>query len=137
MSPTPGCGAKSGSTPSRKPPKRPKLPLLCRFVTTKEIGDWAFQTFWWMPQARTGPFASDRPASVRAPFDNYLMCTAYSTVSPKGPDDALPICFNPYLETDLGATRPYAMDGKTPDPMAREEVKRIGVPLGAAIEVAP
>lgn len=26
-------------TPSRKPPKRPKLPLLCRFVTTKEIGD--------------------------------------------------------------------------------------------------
>ena len=94
--------------------------LLGMHVTTKEIGDWAFQTFWWMPQARTGPFASDRPASVRPPFDNYLMCTAYSTVSPKGPDGALPICFNPYLETDLGATKPYAMDGKTypPDPMA-------------------
>jgi hypothetical protein len=27
--------------------------------------------------------------------------------------------------------------GATPDPMAREEVKRVGVPLGAAIEVAP
>jgi hypothetical protein len=94
--------------------------LLGMHVTTKEIGDWTFQTFWWMPQARTGPFASERPAFVRAPFDNYLMCTAYSAVSPKGPGGALPICFNPYLETDLGATKPYTMDGKTfpADPMA-------------------
>ncbi|MFO1311228.1 MAG: hypothetical protein U1F41_04095 [Burkholderiales bacterium] len=94
--------------------------LLGMHVTTKEMGDWTFQTFWWMPEARTGPFGGDRPAFVRAPFDNYLMCTAYSTVSPKGPGGALPICFNPYLETDLGATKPYTMDGKTfpPDPMA-------------------
>ncbi len=28
-------------------------------------------------------------------------------------------------------------DGATPDPMAREEVARVGVPLGAAIEAAP
>ena len=57
---------------------------------------------------------------MRPPFDNYLMCTAYSTVSPRGPGGALPICFNPYLETDLGATKPYVMDGKTfpADPMA-------------------
>lgn len=94
--------------------------LLGMHVTTKELGDWTFQTFWWMPEARTGTFGSDRPAFVRAPFDNYLMCTAYSTVSPQGPGGALPICFNPYLETDLGATKPYTMDGKTfpPDPMA-------------------
>ena len=94
--------------------------LLGMHVTTKEIGDWTFQTFWWMPEARTDPFAGDRPALVRPPFDNYLMCTAYSTVSPKGPGGALPICFNPYLETDLGATKPYTMDGKTfpADPMA-------------------
>jgi hypothetical protein len=94
--------------------------LLGMHVTTKELGDWTFQTFWWMPEARTGPFASGRPAFVRSPFDNYLMCTAYSTVSPKGPGGALPICFNPYLETDLGATKPYTMDGKTfpADPMA-------------------
>jgi hypothetical protein len=94
--------------------------LLGMHVTTKEIGDWTFQTFWWMPDARTGPFARGRPAFVRPPFDNYVMCTAYSTVSPKGPGGALPVCFNPYLETDLGATRPYTMDGRTfpPDPMA-------------------
>jgi hypothetical protein len=48
------------------------------------------------------------------------MCTAYSTESPRGPNGALPICFNPYLETDLGPTKPYRMDGRTfaPDPMA-------------------
>ncbi|MFO1322471.1 MAG: hypothetical protein U1F15_00235 [Burkholderiales bacterium] len=94
--------------------------LLGMHMTTKEMGDWTFQTFWWMPEAHVGPFGSDRPAFVRPPFDNYLMCTAYSTVSPRGPNGALPICFNPYLETDLGATKPYAMDGKTfpADPMA-------------------
>jgi hypothetical protein len=94
--------------------------LLGMHVTTKELGDWTFQTFWWMPEARTGPFASGRPAFVRPPFDNYSMCTAYSTVSPMGPRGALPICFNPYLETDLGATKPYTMEGKTypADPMA-------------------
>ncbi len=94
--------------------------LLAMHVTTKEIDDWTFQTFWWMPSPHVAPFGADRPATVRPPFDNYQMCTAYSTVSPQGPGGALPVCFNPYLETDLGPTKPYTMDGKTypPDPMA-------------------
>ena len=94
--------------------------LLGVHMTTKEMGDWTFQTFWWMPEPHVAPFGGDRPATVRPPFDNYLMCTAYSTVSPRGPGGALPICFNPYLETDLGATKPYTMDGRTfpADPMA-------------------
>lgn len=94
--------------------------LLAMHMTTKEMDDWTFQSFWWMPTPDAAPFGHDRPAFVRAPFDNYQMCTAYSTVSPKGPGGALPICFNPYLETDLGATKPYTMDGKTfpADPMA-------------------
>ena len=96
------------------------LVLLAMHVTTKELDDWTFQTFWWTLDPAAAPFGDGRPASVRAPFDNYSMCTAYSTVSPRGPDGALPICFNPYLETDLGATKPYTMDGKTypADPMA-------------------
>ena len=94
--------------------------LLGMHVTTKEIGDWTFQTFWWMPAPHVAPFGRDRPATVRPPFDNYVMCTAYSPVSPRGPDGALPVCFNPYLETDLGPTRPYTKDGKTfpANPMA-------------------
>lgn len=96
------------------------LVLLGMHVTTKELDDWTFQTFWWMPSPHIAPFGADRPASVRAPFDNYLMCTAYSPVSPKGPGGALPVCFNPYLEADLGPTKPYTMDGRTwpADPMA-------------------
>ncbi|MEP7327942.1 MAG: hypothetical protein ABI777_01930 [Betaproteobacteria bacterium] len=94
--------------------------LLAMHVTTKELDDWTFQTFWWMPSPHTAPFGDDRPATVRAPFDNYQMCTAYSVVSPRGANGSLPICFNPYLETDLGPTKPYTMDGKSfpPDPMA-------------------
>jgi len=94
--------------------------LLAMHVTTKEIDDWTFQTFWWSPTPHVAPFGHDRPASVRAPFDNYAMCTAYSTVSPRGPGGALPVCFNPFLETDLGPTKPYTMNGKTypADPMA-------------------
>lgn len=94
--------------------------LLAMHVTTKELADWTFQTYWWMPSPHIAPFGGDRPVSVKAPFDNYQMCTAYSVVSPRGADGSLPICFNPYLETDLGATKPYTMDGKTfpPNPMA-------------------
>ena len=94
--------------------------LLGMHVTTKEMDDWTFQTFWWMPSPHTAPFGGDRPATVRPPFDNYQMCTAYSTVSPPGPAGALPVCFNPYLETDLGPTKAYTMDGKSfpPNPMA-------------------
>ncbi len=94
--------------------------LLAMHMTTKEMDDWTFQSFWWMPTPNVAPFGHDRPSFVRAPFDNYQMCTAYSAVSPKGPGGALPVCFNPYLETDLGATKPYTMDGKTfpADPMA-------------------
>lgn len=94
--------------------------LLAMHVTTKEMADWTFQTFWWMPTPHVAPFGDDRPASVRAPFDNYQMCTAYSVVSPRGANGSLPACFNPYLETDLGPTKPYMMEDKTypPDPMA-------------------
>ncbi|MFO1414615.1 MAG: hypothetical protein U1F10_12065 [Burkholderiales bacterium] len=96
------------------------LVLLAMHVTTKEIDDWTFQTFWWMPAPDAAPFGADRPATVRAPFTNYQMCTAYSTVSPRGPGGALPVCFNPYLEADLGPTKPYTIGGTTfpPDPMA-------------------
>ena len=48
--------------------------LLGMHVTTKEIDDWTFQTFWWMPAPHVAPFGHDRPASVRAPFDNYVRC---------------------------------------------------------------
>jgi hypothetical protein len=87
--------------------------LLAMHVTTKEIGDWTFQTFWWTPTPTRAPFGNDRPRGVIGPFVNYAMCTAYSTVTPRAPDGGPPVCFNPYLETDLGPTKPYVLDGKS------------------------
>lgn len=94
--------------------------LVAMHLTTKEMSDWTFQTFWWTDEPDAAPFGHDRPKSVPAPFASYAMCTAYSAVSPRGPGDGEPVCFNPYLETDLGPTKPYAVAGRTfpPNPMA-------------------
>lgn len=96
------------------------LALTAMHVTTKEIPDWTFQTFWWTPFPKTAPFGNDRPASIRAPFDNYDMCNAYSVETPMAGNGGPHICFNPYLEADLGPTKSYVMNGKTmhADPMA-------------------
>lgn len=96
------------------------LALTAMHVTTKEIPDWTFQTFWWTPFPHAAPFGSDRPAAVHAPFDNYDMCNAYSVETPTTASGGPHICFNPYLEADLGPTKPYVMDGKRmpADPMA-------------------
>ena len=96
------------------------LALTAMHVTTKEIPDWTFQTFWWTPFPRAAPFGNDRPAIVRAPFDNYDTCNAYSVETPRTSSGGPHICFNPYLEADLGPTKPYLMNGKRvpADPMA-------------------
>lgn len=94
--------------------------LLAMHVTTKEMSCWTFQTFWWSEHPNDEPFASGRPDSIKPPFNNYVMCSAYSTVSPKTATGGPPICFNPYLETDLGPTKPYTFMGVKypPDPIA-------------------
>jgi hypothetical protein len=99
------------TNPGQTPELGDYVILLAMHVTTKEMGDWTFQTFWWTPTANDPPFGHDRPRNVTGPFANYAMCTAYSTVSPRAPDGGPPVCFNPYLETDLGPTKAYTLDG--------------------------
>ncbi len=96
------------------------LALTAMHVTTKEIPDWTFQTFWWTPFPHAAPFGGDRPKLVHAPFDNYDMCNAYNVETPRTTSGGPHICFDPYLEADLGPTKPYIMDGKhmPADPMA-------------------
>lgn len=108
------------TNPGQTPELGDYVVLLAMHVTTKEMSCWTFQTFWWSPHPNDGPFAAGRPETVRPPFTNYVMCTAYSTVSPKTPAGGPPICFNPYLETDLGPTKEYTFQGVKypPDPMA-------------------
>jgi hypothetical protein len=63
--------------------------LVAAHVTTKEIPDWTWQTYWWHDAPEAGRFAADRPATLRGPAAHYLMDATYSTETP---------CFNPWLE---------------------------------------
>src|ERR1051325_2618022 len=78
--------------------------LVAMHVTTKEIVNWTWQTFFWM--AGTNP-PNDWPGSlagqtnrVKGQWRNYAMCTAYSMVVPANDPHGKPVvCFNPFLET--------------------------------------
>jgi hypothetical protein len=74
--------------------------LVAMHVSTKEIGNWAWQTFWWIPNAQSNPLATDKPASVQGPFRNFAMQQAYYMTVPSGPTAGQnQVAFNPYLET--------------------------------------
>jgi hypothetical protein len=73
--------------------------LLGMHMTTKEIKDWVWATFWWHDQPNAGPFAADRPAGLPAPWNHYVMSAAYDQITPQSPDGSPHIAFNPWLET--------------------------------------
>jgi hypothetical protein len=66
-------------------------------VSSREIDDWTWQTFWWS-------FDKPKiPASfyerVKPPFDNYTVAVGYSfTTGPDNPAGLNVVCYNPYLE---------------------------------------
>ncbi len=80
--------------------------LMAMHVTGKEINVWTWQTFWWSPFPNDPVNGADRPASIKAPWNNYNMNTAYYMVSPPNQlQGGTPlISFNPYLETNLIGT---------------------------------
>lgn len=67
-------------------------------LTTKEIDDWVWATFWWHDRPDTGPFAADRPDTVKNVWRNYLMSASYDLNLPLEPDGKPHITFNPWLE---------------------------------------
>jgi hypothetical protein len=72
--------------------------LIGMHLTTKEIPDWVWGTFWWHDRPNDGPFAANRPASVAGVWRNYLMDVAYSMETPREYDGTPDAVFNPYLE---------------------------------------
>jgi hypothetical protein len=78
--------------------------LAAMHVTTKEIVNWTWQTFWWMggknpPNNFPGSNAG-LTANVKGPWRNYATCVAYSMVVPFNDPKGKPVvCFNPFLET--------------------------------------
>ena len=86
-----------------------QLVLLAMHLTTREIPDWIWTTYWWHDRPDAGPFAADRPAAVAGVWRNYLMDVAYSAATPAEADGAPNIAFNPYLETFAAGTRSNCM----------------------------
>jgi len=81
--------------------------LVAMHVTTKEITNWTWATFWWQngknpPNDFPGSVADMPDASkVKGPWRNYAMCISDSMVVPATDPKGRPVvCFNPYLETN-------------------------------------
>jgi len=67
-------------------------------LTTKEIDDWVWGTFWWHDKPNDGPFAADRPDKVTGVWRNYLMSASYDLNLPLESDGKPHITFNPWIE---------------------------------------
>ena len=81
-------------------------------VITKEIEDWAMQSFWWHDKPNDGPFAADRPATLPpGAWQNYLQVTSYSMTKPREYDTSPRAAYNPYIE--LAAEHPIATNCQT------------------------
>jgi hypothetical protein len=67
-------------------------------VITREIRNWVWATFWWHDVPDAGPWAAERPASLKSPWNHYLMNVAYDMDLPRETDARPHIAYNPYLE---------------------------------------
>jgi hypothetical protein len=72
--------------------------LVGMHVSTREIPEWVWATFWWHDQPDAGPYAADRPAALAGAARSYLMDVAYSAEAPAEPDGSPHACMNPWLE---------------------------------------
>jgi len=72
--------------------------LVATHMTTKEIDNWVWATFWWHDQPDQGSFAADRPSQVAGVWRNYLMNVSYDLNLPKQADGTPHVAFNPWLE---------------------------------------
>ena len=75
-----------------------QLALVGINVMTHEQQDWVWGAFWWHDRPEVGPFAADRPSTLRGPWRNYLMQAAFDAKTPRASDAGAHICFNPWLE---------------------------------------
>jgi hypothetical protein len=98
--------------------------LVAMHVSTREITNWTWQTFWWTPTpsspAAWPPNAQAPPRDLTGPWAQFNMCSAYYMTTPgtaaAGAGEDL-VCFNPYLETDL--TGLFSSDGASSTEVGR------------------
>ena len=80
--------------------------LTAQHVSSREIDNWTWQTFWWSPNPSSVPAQPPNvispPSTIAKPWNMYVGCSAYFMVTPPTDPKGQPLlCFNPYLETDL------------------------------------
>lgn len=75
-----------------------KMILVALHVTTKEIKDWVWGTFWWHDKADLGPFAFNKNQKIKGVWRNYLMDVAFDSDLPREFDGSANAVMNPYLE---------------------------------------
>lgn len=80
------------------------LVLVAMHVTTKEIPEWTWTTFWWDIHGVSDSRAAGRPRNIAIPWRHFLMETTLSGMTPSEKDGGPKIVFNPYLETQVTTT---------------------------------
>lgn len=89
--------------------------LMAMHVTTREIDEWTWQTYFWTPDPvnpplpSTSAIAQARPAQLTGAAAHYAMSIGYQMVAPNQPITggksvgAPVVAYNPYLEADFNA----------------------------------
>jgi hypothetical protein len=75
--------------------------VVAMHVSTKEISNWTWQTYWWQPGVDTfNGFPGSKlhmTNKVKGPWRNFAMCNAWSQTKGIGSGE-MNVCFDPYLE---------------------------------------
>ena len=75
-----------------------RLALVALHVTTRELSEWVWGTFWWHDRPDQGPYAPPRQPQAPQPWRNYLMSVSFDTELPRESDGSPHVAFNPWLE---------------------------------------
>ena len=75
--------------------------LVALHLTTKEIPEWLWTTFWWHDEAAGGAYGADRVEDIQPPFSHYKMDLAFDMVTPLEADGSPNAVYNPYMELGL------------------------------------
>ena len=74
------------------------LVLVGANLATRASDGWVWAAVWWHDQPDQGPFAADRPDTLKAEWRNYLLQVAFDSTLPAAADGGPHVCFNPWLE---------------------------------------
>jgi hypothetical protein len=92
------------------------LLLMAMHVTSREITEWTWQTYFWTPTPMNPPLPSSdaiavaQPKELTGPAAHYAMSIAYQMISPNQPvtggnNNGKPVvAYNPYLESGFSAS---------------------------------